>query len=401
MAEEEKPATIIDLKSLMAEQIEGDAPPVEAFNGNPEKKTEDFLGVQVEEEEEEEDPKPKSEEEEEEEIPKPTPEDEEDPKPKPEEEEEDPKPKAEGEEDEEVELSEYTTTLKNLFGEGISHIVQEDEKGEPVEVALEDVEMTQELYEEILKAKMSELQEEAKKGTVSTEGISEFTRELIEIDRAGGDVDTLLEVKRTYTDVLEGLDLTKKEDQKQAVFLRYKAGDQYSDEEIDILIEGYETKGILGDKAESAERELTTAVQQQVEQAKQTALDKKADLAKLTKEYEKEIEESLDQFELEDKLKRKIAKLSVKKDDKDRFEIDNMYFLMKQDPKKAAQLALFILDTEEYNKQIGKDVKKETQLNTAGKLSLIKKKTSSVGEAKTRTKKKEGESIDLLKLNSE
>jgi len=429
MAEEEKSATIIDLKSLMSEQIGSETPPAEPFNGNPNKKPEDLLGVNGDEEEVEaerikaeeeaaeaarikaEEDEGKSEEEleaerikaEEEEAARIKAEEED----KTEEEIEAERIKAEEEaarikaEGGEGEVSEYTTSLKNLFGEDISHIIQENDKGESVEIALEDVEMTQELYEEILTAKMAEIKEEAKKDTVSTEGISEFTRELIEIDRAGGEIDSLLEAKKTYSDVLDTLDLTKKEDQKKAVFLRYKAGGQYSDEEIEILIKGYEDKGVLEDKATTADEELKAAVQQQVEQAKQATLDKKANIAKLTKEYEQDIEKNLDQFELEDKIKRKIAKLSVKRDDKERFEIDNLYFQMKEDPKKAAQLALFILDTTEYNKQVSKDTKKATQLTSATKLSLVKKKTSSVAEAKNRSKKKDEGKIDLLALNQE
>lgn len=389
MEENEKSAKIIDIQSLMSEDIGEEGGEREAFNGKPKEEKPDILGLNSDNEEEEEEisegeeEKPDTEEAEEEEE-KPTNTEEEG--------------EEEGEEDppKNPEATNYVNSLKNLFGDSITHVVQENEEGEEVEVALEDVELTQDLYEEIVKAKMEELQEEAKKGTISAEGISEFTRELIEIDRMGGDVNTLLKTKESYIDVLDKLDLSQEDDQKKAVYLRLKAEGSRSDEEIDILINGYKSKGTLKQKAERSEEEIRDAVNKQVEQAKEVARKEREERENLIKEYQKDLEKNLEQFDLDEKVKKKLAKLSVKRDDKERFEMDNLYFQMKRDPEKAAKLALFIFDSEEYNKQVSKEVKRETQLKGAGKISLIKKKTGSSGDEKRTTKKTDRIILDDL-----
>lgn len=292
----------------------------------------------------------------------------------------------------------YLESIKNLFGDDISHIIQEDENGTEQEIPISDVEFTQELFEEVVKAQVSKIKEEAKENTIPTDGISEFTRELIEIDRNGGDVSTLLKAKETYTDVLDRLDLTKAEDQKTAVFLRYKAGDRYTDEEINILIKGYEQEGTLETKAEQADQEIREAVKNQVDRVKQQAEEDKANKAKLLKVYRKEVRDKMDQFDLDDRIKAKAVKLGTQTDEKGRFEIDNFYKKMKEDPETAAKLFLFLLDTSEYDKQVGREVKKTEQLKSAGRISIIKKDTSSGTKERRKTNKGE-ESIlisDLL-----
>lgn len=379
-AKEEEPAQIISIQSLMAGEIGDAEEKVEPFNGKVTTPKVDILGItSTEEEEEEKTPPPVGKpagaplekEEEEEEKTTPTP-----------------------------ESTTYVKSLKSLFGDSITHVLQENGQGEEVEVALEDLEISQEMYEDIVKARMAEMQEEAKQNTISTEGISEFVKELIEIDRLGGDVGTLLQSKETYTDVLDKLDLSKKEDQRKAVYLRYKAAGTYADDEITTLIQGYEAKGTLAETSEKAEKEIRGAVNQQVEAAKKAALKQKEDTENLLKEYKKDFKEKLGaQFELEDGIKTKIVNLATKRDDKGRFEIDAMYFKLKNDPEQAARLALFILDRAEYDKQVSKEVKKETQLGRAKSISLLKKGTSSVDDLKRGTKK-DSEVINLKALNN-
>jgi hypothetical protein len=353
MSDNKNSAQIINLQDLMTGEIGGDKEEVKPFIYEPDKKEDLFDLGTIEDEEE----VPL------EEVPL-------------KDEEESSEEDEEGEEKiQTVESSQYLTSLKNLFGESITHISQENEEGEQVEIAIEDIEFDQQVFEDIVRSKIEALTEEAKLNTVSTEGLSEFARELVEIDRMGGDVSVLLKSKETYIDVLDKLDLKQVADQKKAIYLRLKAEGSRSDEEIEILIGGYESKGVLSDKAEISDKEIRDAVNGQIEQAKIVAKKQKEDRDNLILDYEKDILKSLDQFELSDDVKKKISKLSVKRDEKERFEIDNTYFKMKQDPQMAAKLILFLLDMDEYNKQISKEVKRETQLDKAKKLTLIKKKS--------------------------
>jgi hypothetical protein len=376
MSDNKNSAQIINLQDLMSGEIGGEIEVKKPFVYEPEKK-EDFFNLGGDEEEEEGSKGAGGGESQEEEE---------------QEQEEEEKQAAE-----EVEVSHYLKSIKNLFGDSITHISQEDEKGEKIEVSLEEIEFTQELFEDIVRSKIEALTEEAKLNTVSTEGLSEFARELVEIDRMGGDVSILLQSKETYIDVLDKLNLKEVADQKRAIYLRLRADGKRSDEEIEILIGGYEAKGLLADKAEISDKEIRDAVNGQIEQAKTLAKKQKDERDNLIADYEKDILKSLDQFELADDIKKKVAKLSVKRDDKERFEIDNTYFKMKQDPDMAAKLMLFLLDMEEYNKQISKEVKKQTQLKGAKSLTIIKKKSDT--DSARHTSKNSGASILLDDLN--
>lgn len=422
---EKKTAEVIDLRELMSQEI-GEAPIKTVFNGIPKDKEEDFLGLgPVETEEEKATKKAKEaaaeakrlEEEKETEEEKATREAGEAAATKKLEEEtaakllenetgEEKAIRIAKEEEEAaaakgvIEPGSYNESIKNLFGDDITHIIQEDAEGNEVEVAIEDIEMTQEVYEDIVKAKLDEIRNEAKKDTVSTKGVSDFTKQMIEIDRTGGDVSKLMQAKESYTDVLDKLDLAEAADQKKAIVLRYKASGDTSDSDIEILIKGFEAQGVLAEKSETAEKEIREAVQKQVDLTLAQAKEKKSEEGKLLKEYEKEIVTNLDVFDLDPKLKTKIAKLTVKKDSTGRYEIDNLYYQLKNDPKKAAKLALFLLDEKEYDKQVSRTTKKAMQLKGAKKLTLVKR-NSGTGDMKAGTKATKSDVINLKALNEE
>jgi len=272
----------------------------------------------------------------------------------------------------------YRNILKDMYGDSITHLIQENEEGEEVEVAIEDIEINKELYLQIVNSKTEEIKEEASKGKISAEGISDFARDLIEIDRNGGNISKLLHAKETITDPLDNLDITTIEGQKEAIFIRMKAGGQ-SDDSIDRLIRSYETEGILEDVAIKAEEELRAAVKYQIDRSKEEAERIKVERVEAIKSYRKELKNHLSEFELKDSIKNKIVLSATKQDEEGRFEMDNLYREFREDPKKSARLALFLLDEQEYIDQVTNKATQETKLTTASKLRISAKKGADVG----------------------
>jgi hypothetical protein len=81
----------------------------------------------------------------------------------------------------------YKKALKETWGaDSISTIVQIVD-GEEVEVSIDDIDLDEETFKLINQAKIDELKEEAVKDKISSEGVSDFTKKLIEIDKNGGD----------------------------------------------------------------------------------------------------------------------------------------------------------------------------------------------------------------------
>lgn len=293
-----------------------------------------------------------------------------------------PKTEAKSESDVAIELEEpvafeaneqsnfYKRSLKAMFGDTISHIIEEDSEGNEAEVLLEDTVVTEEFYNQIVKSKLEEIKAEASKDKISTKGVSNFARDLVEIDRNNGDISELLKAKDAYADPLDRLDLTDENDQAQAIYLRMMAGGQDEDT-TRRLINSYKSEGILEDKAIEAESELKEAIQLQVEKAKETSNAQAEQRRALLKDYKKDIKGSLEKYQLNDNVKNKVVSLATKEDDKGRFELDKVYYKHRENPQDAADLALFLLDKEEFIKQVTNKAVSTAKLTTAKKLRVV------------------------------
>jgi len=272
----------------------------------------------------------------------------------------------------------YKDTLKSVFGENLGSLVQEID-GVEQEIALEDLDMDSELFADILKSKLEEAREDASKNKISSEGISEFTKNLIELDKNGGDVRALLEVKQAYSDPLEGLDLEIVEDQKEILYLRGKAAGQ-SDKDINLLIEAYEAKGLLESEAIEAERALRTAIDGQMQRAIESAKEATKVKEENFKLYKKDLKENLNKFELKDGAKSKLLDIATKPNKDGKYEMDEAYNLWRMTPDKAAELAFFLTDKDEYIKQVTKSAVKEKQVEIARKIKIVPRTASGTVE---------------------
>lgn len=292
----------------------------------------------------------------------------------------------------------YRQALKHVFGNKIKTVVQEID-GEEVEVSIDDMDIDLETFNLILKEYTEQEKEEAVKGKVSVEGVSEFTKELIEIERKGGKVADLFQMKQEYGDPLDNLDLTKIEDQRTAVYLRLKAKER-TDEEITNNIRAWESQGLLEDKAIEADSELRQAMQKQIELRKQQSDEAIVKRQETEKNYKKDLKTELQaQFELTDNIRSKIVDLSTKKDEKHGFGINGVYAEKMQNPKTAAELILFLLDREEFVKQITNKKLTESKLETARKIRIIK--TAETSKAGTSVKGKSEGAFSLASLQGE
>lgn len=220
----------------------------------------------------------------------------------------------------------YRKVITDMFGESAGSIVQEDEEGNEIETPLEELDIDEELFKEIVQSKIEEEKELASQGKVSTDNLSDFAKSIIEIEGNGGDVSNLLEMKKAYSDPLDQLDISTPEGKKEAIYLRKKAANpDEDDQEIQLLIEAYEKKGILDEKAEAAESELRAGFEAAVEREKEASAKLKEEREELLKKYRKDIKENLSsEFELNDKTIKRLVDMSSKAGDDGKFELDNM-----------------------------------------------------------------------------
>lgn len=269
----------------------------------------------------------------------------------------------------------YRNTLKSLWGDEIGSIIQEVD-GVEQEVSIDDIEFDEETFKSIFQSKIDEIQESATKNKISLDGVSEFTKNLIEVENNGGSLKDLLDIKQKFSDPLEGLDLESVEDQKTVIFLRNQAAGQ-TEADINRLIKSYESEGILAEMAEEADASLRTAIDAKVKAEVLKSEQDKKEREELFKKYKTDIKTTLgDVFELNDKAKTKLVDFATKANKEGKYEMDIVYNEMRLNPEKAAELMLFMTDKEEFIKQVTKKAVVEKQLEGARKLKIIRRTDS-------------------------
>lgn len=356
-------------------------------------------------EDEETPPKPSEEQEEEEESKSKEGEPKgEEPKDEPEEEEGEPKDKPRGREDKKEEEGTgkssdtstfYKTALRKLFGEAIETLTIEED-GEDKDVSLEDLDIDEDYFQEIVQAKHELDKQEALEGKVDITGNSDFAKKILEIDKLGGSYSDLLEMKEVYTDPLSTLNFEDPNDQKEAIFLRYKAKNNLADEEITAIIQGFEKSGNLKEKALAAKEEVETAVAKAAEKREQDAIQLKKEAEEKEKEYKKKMKSALSSYELKDSVKEKLVNISTKRGENGVYELDKIYSEAVSDPEKAAEIALYFLDRDEFLAQVSSKKVNEEKLSTARKLKITGNKKPVAPSAKK--KKEQSGLIDLNDL---
>ena len=261
--------------------------------------------------------------------------------------------------------------VENKIFEGFDTIETEDG-----EISFDDFEVDENTFVDIIKSKLDEIKETVASNT--TKGLSDFTKHLLEIEKNGGNVSQALETYQNYQNPLESFDLSDEIDQQKVIFMKYHQVMGMEKDVVMDLIEGFVNKGKLEDEAIKADTEIRNAVSKQLdainEQAKKDKEKKKENL----KVYRDKLRENLNSFDINDNYKRKILDLATKEDDNGNFQLDSVYYEIRNNPEKAASLILFLTDPEEYNKQITNKEVRNTQLDTFKKLKLVKRGSDNI-----------------------
>ncbi|NBO23422.1 hypothetical protein EBU94_08825, partial [bacterium] len=169
-------------------------------------------------------------------------------------------------------------------------------------------------------------------------------------------------------DPIESIDISTSEGQEKAIafFLHQTGKDQ---EDIEARIKLYREKGILAEKAEEFQGEIRKAFDKFVEQEKERAIEAKTKTEEALKEYRKNLTEKIGaRFELNDSAKKKLVDFAAKPTNENKFLLDEKLREIRMNPEEAAELALFVLDKEEYIKQVTNKKVTDEKIKTAIRL---------------------------------
>jgi len=288
-------------------------------------------------------------------------------------------------------------TLKNLYGESFT-IVQEIEGEEDVEVSIDDIDLDPETFAQIVRSKEEAEKQEMLKDTFSTKGVSEFTKSLAEIESKGGSVAHLLQYKEAYLDPLATIDIDTESGQESVLSLYFQAQGR-PDDEASILIAGFKSSGLLEEKALQAKEQIDKSIEKKVEEQK-LALDlQEKQRQENLKSYRTDLTKKFgEKFELNETAKKKLLKFATEQDDKRLTPAAKAFKEKMSDPDTAAELILYLMDSEEFLKQKTKEKVLESKISLANKIRIKQSNT----EMNVKRIKSENEEVvvpNILKNN--
>lgn len=294
-------------------------------------------------------------------------------------EEEESTPTSEEEEEEEIQTPTEVTggvDYKRLFNQMIEdngwEAVEEIETEEGV-IKFEDLEVSEEVFRELVTAKRIEENNKLTEGKLDAKGMSDFTKQLIEIEKEGGNPVEVLQMYNQVNTPLDNLDLTKEEDQQTAYMMRLQA--QGMDEKTAVkVINASVVDGSLAEEAEESVRMLKEASKAQIdayqEQVRKANEERKENL----KVYRNSFKEQVANFDVSESFKRKLIEAATKPDENGSYKADNIYNELRKDPVKFAEVALYLTDREQFIKQVSKEEVKKDQIKTFSRLKLTSRK---------------------------
>jgi hypothetical protein len=262
------------------------------------------------------------------------------------------------------------------------------------EIPLSEYDLDEESFAGIIQAQIENARSEGEKNT--TKNVSDFTKHLIEIEKNGGNVSQALETYNMYQDPLDNLDLSIELDQQKAVFMKYHQLKGMDKETTMDLIESFMNKGKLEEEALKADAEIRGAIDKQMEALNNQAVAQKEEKKKQLKLYRDSLSENLNKFDLNSNVKKKIVDYATKENENGSFELDTLYYNLRNNPETASELALFLIDKDTYKKQVAKEEVRDTQIKTMKSLKVVKRGSDSINiTPKNPGKTHTGNVIDL------
>lgn len=268
-------------------------------------------------------------------------------------------------------VQDYKSILKGLMDNKVIDQIEVFELEDGTEVGFDDMDITQEVLAGIITQVIEGKVQQKTEGKVSVDGVSDFTKKLIEIEKAGGNVQEALQTYEKYGAPLENLDMYDKDDQIAVLYMRYR-GQNLKDDEISTIISGLEAKGMLEEKAVESKNMIQKALDDEMEAMKAKATERDKQYKEAVKRYRQELLEATSSIPINEAMRRKIVDSATKLND-GVYELDSAYYDIRNDPKQAAELAMFLLYKDEYIKRLTEDVKKTEAVNTFAKFRLTKK----------------------------
>lgn len=224
------------------------------------------------------------------------------------------------------------------------------------------------IVEGLIKDKADELL----KDKVDTGSMSDFMKKMIEVDKAGGNVSQLLNQYNSLQAPIENLDMSNRNDQLAVIQHYYKMLGMPEDEIKDNM-EMIAGKGdeFIESKANKFHGILKKEMDELIEKEREKSEKRKTELMEQMKTYKKSLKGSISSgFQLTDTMISKAVDFVTKPiDNQGHTAIDKAYSEAIRNPETAADLAMLLMNKDEFLKQKTNKAKMDVNKKTITLLS--------------------------------
>jgi hypothetical protein len=283
-----------------------------------------------------------------------------------------------------TEETNYDSIIKELvdLGEWDSDFVIPDEEGN--DILITDLKgIDKDRFQEIKEAVKEFKDKEFKDKYVSVDGLTATQKSLINIVKSG--------------DLEKAEELFKNPQQLQEPFQGYDSSND--NHNINVLAYHYKQQGFSEKKIQSlikvAQEDLTldSEAQAVVDQYRDgykehlSTIEKEAQEAKIVEEenrktYRKDLSAQYKEEGFPEPLVKKLVDATTKPDQDGELPVDKVYEQLMKDPKEAKEVALFLLNRQEYINRLKAPIKKEADVNFLKKLNIARKTSPSKNSQK-------------------
>lgn len=289
----------------------------------------------------------------------------------------------------------YLELLKEKLNSGEwEDAVLENEDGTSVKLSELD-NIDPETYKALVEDNKKHFDDKLKTDYVSIEGLNETQKALINIVKSGDleKAKELFENPQQIQEPFQGYQDDNEAHQEQ-VLAWYFQKQGNSPKEVQALIKIAKEDFTLDVKANKIVEFQRNAFKENIKQQEEATLKARQEEEQNRKTYKKDIVNVFKEEQLSDTLIKKFSDVATKPTQDGSLEIDNIYEDWMKDPKKAAKLIHFMLDTEGFMKKETANIKKEVHKDVLRTVKIVRD-TSKVAD---KSKKEESQTNGLTEI---
>lgn len=256
-------------------------------------------------------------------------------------------------------------------GEWVFDGIEDPETGE--QIALEDLDIDEEMFNEIKKQQKAEIKAKAKEEVFSS--LDETEKEFLEFKKNGGDLDKYYQTLNTKKQI-KSIDISTDEGKVTAVRTYYQGVLKMSPEKTDKLISNFIKDMDIDKEAEEAKEKIDKIAEEQHNRVVTEQKERIREAEEARQKATETLKNTLKEEKVSVKEINNIVKGFTEMDERGLSEIDKHYLNLRNDPTKAKMVWDMLTNTDEFIKKMSAKEVVNKDVKTFKAIKLAKRKDS-------------------------